>query len=239
MRERLRTAWHHFRRLQREELGVLSLVLLIAGGIWAFVELADEVREGELRKFDEMVLLAFRTAGDSKDPSGPFWIEEAVRDITSLGSPTVLVMVTLAACVYLLLLKKRRMALLLFVTIGGGQLASSLLKIGFDRPRPDLTSHGAEVYTASFPSGHSMVSAVTYLTLGALLARVQPGQALKTYTLSIAVVLTVLIGVSRVYLGVHWPSDVLAGWAAGAAWAISCWLIAWWLQRRRPEERAS
>ena len=106
------------------------------------------------------------------------------------------------------------------------------MKWVFSRPRPDLVPHGAEVYTASFPSGHSMMSAVVYLTLGALLARTQSDRSVKTYVLAMAVVLTVLVGTSRVYLGVHWPTDVLAGWALGGAWALVCWSAMTWLQSR-------
>ena len=109
---------------------------------------------------------------------------------------------------------------------------STLLKIGFDRPRPDLVPHEAIVYTASFPSGHAMLAAVVYLTLGALLARVQPRRLLKLYLLGLAILLTVAVGASRVYLGVHWPTDVVAGWAVGAAWALLCWAAALWLQRQ-------
>ena len=81
-----------------------------------------------------------------------------------------------------------------------------------------------------------MMAAVTYLTLAALLARVQPTRALKIYLFALAALITVLVGVSRVYLGVHWPTDVLAGWTAGAAWALGCWLVALWLAQRRGEE---
>lgn len=84
---------------------------------------------------------------------------------------------------------------------------------------------------SSFPSGHSKLSAVTYLTLGGLLARMHPQPWVKTYLLLLATLLTFLVGVSRVYPGVHWPTDVLAGWAAGAAWALLCWLFAGWLQQ--------
>jgi undecaprenyl-diphosphatase len=128
--------------------------------------------------------------------------------------------------------RKAHAALFVVAAVGGGMLLSTLLKMGFDRPRPDLVPHGALVYTASFPSGHATLSAVVYLTLGALLARVQPRFVLKFYLLGLAIVLTVTVGVSRVYLGVHWPTDVLAGWALGAAWALFCWAAALWLQRR-------
>jgi len=126
---------------------------------------------------------------------------------------------------YLLLAGEGKAALFIFAAVAGGQVLSSLLKLGVDRPRPDLVSHLAEVYTLSFPSGHAMLSAVTYLTLGSLLARVLPGRVLKTYVLAVAVIATLLVGISRVYLGVHWPSDVLAGWCAGSAWAMLCWLV--------------
>ena len=110
-------------------------------------------------------------------------------------------------------------------TISGAVL-SSLLKLGFDRPRPDLVPHLTHVYSASFPSGHAMVSAVVYLTLGTLLTRIVSGIWLKIFVMAVAVLLTGLIGLSRLYLGVHWPSDVLAGWAAGAAWALVWWTVA-------------
>jgi undecaprenyl-diphosphatase len=116
-------------------------------------------------------------------------------------------------------------------------LLSTLLKLGFERPRPDLVPHAVVVYTASFPSGHAMLSAVTWLTLGALLMRVEPRRRVKAYVLALAVLTTLLVGASRIYLGVHWPTDVLAGWCIGAAWALMCWLAALWLQRRgRVEE---
>jgi undecaprenyl-diphosphatase len=118
------------------------------------------------------------------------------------------------------------------VAIAGGMLLSPVLKLGFDRPRPDLVPHEVLVYSASFPSGHALQAAVVYLTLGALLARVQPHRRLKGYVLMVSVVLMLLVGSTRVYLGVHWPTDVLAGWAAGAAWAILWWLITFWLQQR-------
>jgi undecaprenyl-diphosphatase len=121
---------------------------------------------------------------------------------------------------------------LVLVSVAGGLLLSTLFKEAFDRPRPDLVTHGATVYTASFPSGHSMMAAVTYLTLAVMYARVEPRRAVKIYLIAVASLIILLVGASRVYLGVHWPTDVLAGWLAGATWALFCWLIARWLQRR-------
>ena len=211
---------------EKIEFSVLQAGIVAAGGLWGFVELAEVARDSSARAFDTEILLAFREAGQTDNPIGPLWFEEAMRDITGLGSTIVLVMVTAVAIFYLLLIGRWRTALLMLVTVGGGQILSSLLKLGIDRPRPDLVSHLAEVQTLSFPSGHAMMSAVTYLTLGSMLAGIVPGRATKIYVLGVAVLITLMVGVSRIYLGVHWPSDVLAGWCAGFAWAMLCWLVA-------------
>jgi undecaprenyl-diphosphatase len=214
------------------ELPTLLLLGVIAGGLWGFFELADEVMEGETHRLDESLLLAMRTAGDAADPIGPGWLEEAGRDFTALGGVSVLTFITVMSCSYLLLAGKPHAALYLLVAVGVGVLISNGLKAGFERPRPELVPHGSIVHTASFPSGHSMLSAVTYLTLGALLARIQPRRRLKVFLLATAMLLALLVGASRVYLGVHWPTDVLAGWTAGAVWASLCWLAAIRLQQR-------
>jgi undecaprenyl-diphosphatase len=123
------------------------------------------------------------------------------------------------------------------VSVAGGVLIGQTMKWAYARPRPELVPHGAEVFTASFPSGHSMMAAVVYLTVGALLARTQADRGVKVYILVVAVLLTVLVGASRVYLGVHWPTDVLAGWALGGLWALVCLVAMLWLQSRgRVEE---
>lgn len=219
-------------RAERLERWTVLAVLAVAGGIWSFVELADEVVEGETAAIDRALLLAFRSAADPRDPLGPPWLEEVGRDLTALGGIAVLSLLSVAVAIFLLLRRQRGAAVLLAVSVTGGMLASSLLKVFFERPRPDLVPHGVQVFTASFPSGHAMLSAVVYLTLGVLLARVERELRVKAFVLSAAVLLTVLVGISRVYLGVHWPSDVLAGWTVGAAWAVMCWLIARALQRR-------
>ena len=112
------------------------------------------------------------------------------------------------------------------LSVIGGTVLSFGLKLVFERPRPDLVAHLVEVQTASFPSAHAMLSATTYLTLGALLARFEDRRRLKSYVLGVAIGLTVLVGISRIYLGVHWPTDVIAGWCAGAAWAVACARVA-------------
>lgn len=214
------------------ESGTLVTLLAAASALFAFAVIAEDVLEGETHGFDERLLRAFRNPNDLADPIGPPWFEIMMRDITSLGSTTVLTIVTLAAVFYLIMDGKRASAALVAIAVSGGALLTYVLKFGFERPRPDLVAHLVEVSTLSFPSGHAMGSAVTYLTLGALLARTQPRRRIKIYVLTVAVLLTLMVGISRVYLGVHWPTDVLAGWCAGSAWALICWTVALWLQRR-------
>ena len=222
----------------RIELVPLLAIVLVAGGVWLFAEIADEVGEGETRRVDEAILMAMRNPADASDPLGPRWLEEMQRDFTALGGVGVLSVLTLAVSAFLALDRKGRTAILVLIAVGGALVLSSLLKSGFQRPRPELVPHGSYVYTSSFPSGHSMMSAATYLTLGALLARVQPRRRLKILLLGFATLLTLIVGCSRVYLGVHWPTDVLAGWTAGAIWALVCWLIARRLQHKGQIEQA-
>jgi len=217
---------------------MLAGICLIGGALWAFAELADEMEDGESHAFDKSILLALRNPSNLEDPIGPRWLELVARDITSLGGTAVLTLVTLATLGFLLMTRKRGAALLVAVSVAGGTLLSSLLKSGFDRPRPDLVSHAVEVSSASFPSGHAMLATVTYLTLGALLVQVQERRHVQIYLLSWGLLLSLLVGASRVYLGVHWPTDVLAGWCVGAAWALLCAAIALILQRRGSLEKA-
>lgn len=227
---RRRLAWLPARKLP--EFKLLAALIILSGGVYAFIALAEEVLEGETRSFDEAVLMALRTPDDTSRAIGPWWMEVMFADITSLGSATALTLVTLVVVGYLLIARSYAAAGLVLASVAGGQILSSLLKNLFARPRPDLVDHLVNVHTLSFPSGHAMLSAATYLTLGALLARTQSVLAVRGYILAVAVTLTLLIGVSRVYLGVHYPTDVAAGWCAGAVWAMACWLVASRLGRR-------
>lgn len=217
----------------RLEFPVLLAGLLVAGGLWGFFALSEYIEHAPPHSFDTRLLLALREPGQPDNPLGSEKFEGMVRDITALGGVAVLVLLTTLVFVFLILAGKGQIALFVLAAVGGGQVVSTLLKLGIDRPRPDLVAHLMRETSSSFPSGHAMMSAVTYLTLGSLLARITPHQRLKIYFLFVAVLLTALVGASRVYLGVHWPTDVLAGWCVGFAWAMLCWLVArWWLKNR-------
>jgi undecaprenyl-diphosphatase len=218
--------------IARRELRALVAMLAGAVILLACAVLADEAMEGDTQVFDERLLLVLRSAANLSDPIGPSWFEETMRDFTGLGGTGVLTLVTLAAAGDLVITHKAHAALLVMGAILAGLLASQALRWGFDRPRPDPVPHGMQAYAQSFPSGHSMMSALVYLTLGALLARTQSRRRVKAYLLGLAGVLTVIVGVGRVCLGVHWPTDVLAGWALGLGWAMLSVLVMLRLRRR-------
>ena len=196
----------------------VAAAALLAG----FGLVADEVLEGDSVAFDQAVALVFRDNGDMNDPIGPLWLEEAARDITSLGSFAVLGLIVVFTVSYLWLHGKRTTAAFVGFAVIGGTALSNILKEAFDRPRPDVEA-ATRVFTSSFPSGHATLSAVVYLTLGVLLAESTSDNRLRGYFLGLGLFLTILVGVSRVYLGVHYPTDVIAGWSLGAAWALLCW----------------
>ncbi len=225
--------------LRKVEVRGLAFFGIISASLFGFLTIAGEMREGETHAFDDAILRALRSPTDPADPIGPFWVEAIMRDLTALGGYTVLSLILLLAVTFLLMKGKRASALMMAVAVVGGVILSNLLKIGFDRQRPDVVAHLVDVHSLSFPSGHAMLSAVTYLTLGALLARSERGIVMRAYFMGVAIVLTLLIGSSRVYLGVHYPTDVLAGWCAGSAWAFLCWWMARWLQHRGSVEPSS
>ncbi|MDE1158205.1 MAG: phosphatase PAP2 family protein [Neorhizobium sp.] len=204
----------------------LMLFAALAGGLGLFLALTGEVVEGETHAFDERILLSLRTPGDLSVPIGPSWLNHAVGDITALGGTTVLTLMTVLATIYLLLSRQRAIAAFMFLSIAGGWVVSSSLKIFVARARPEIVPHLVEVHDLSFPSGHAMLSAVTYLTLAALLSRAEPYRSSRIFLIFTGILLTMMIGMSRIYLGVHFPTDVLGGWCAGATWAAACWMLA-------------
>ncbi len=217
----------------RVELGVLAALFVGAVSVLGFALLTSEMIDGETVGFDRAVLLAFRDPANLANPIGPPWLADAVRDVTSLGSTIMLTLIVIASAGYLLLDGKRASAVLLLASVIGGAVLSQVMKVLFGRARPDIVPHLMGESSLSFPSGHAMMSAVLYLTLGALLARAQDGRRQQIYLFGVAVFVAVAVGLSRLYLGVHWPTDVLAGWSVGAAWAMGCLLAASWLERGR------
>lgn len=210
----------------------LAAIGLAGGLVLLFAKIAEDVFSNESRTFDTAIIKAMRTSGDLATPVGPPWMENAFADITSLGGTTVITLVAVIATAYLAIAGRPKLGLLTGLSVAAGALVEHLMKLGFDRARPNVVPHLVEVHSLSFPSGHAMLSAMTYLTLGALLAEAQTRWRLRGFIFGTSVALTLLIGVSRIYLGVHWPTDVLAGWTAGAAWALLSWFFA-----RRLEER--
>jgi undecaprenyl-diphosphatase len=200
----------------RGELGAVAALLILAAGTLAFLHLSEEVGEGDTRRFDLGVLQALRAPGDPQVLVGPKWLHIAATDVTALGSVTVLGLFVLLALALLLSLKRWSEALVVLVGAVGGVEISQALKHLFLRERPDLAYRAVEAANPSFPSGHAMLSAVVFLTLGTLAARFAPRRRVKILALGAAVLLSLLVGASRIYLGVHWTSDVLAGWSMSA-----------------------
>jgi undecaprenyl-diphosphatase len=215
-----RPGWDLFVRIA----GVLTFLIAIG----CFVELARSAPKGRYLPLENMIMEAMRPNGQ---PLGQLATAAMVRDITALGSAVVLTILTLLILGYLWMTRRYRTAGLIAFATAGGQLLNLFLKHEFARERPDAVLHLVQVSSSSFPSGHTMESSIFYLTIGALLARMATRRREKSYFIASALLLTFLIGASRVYLGVHYPTDVLAGWSAGTAWALLCWFVADWLGR--------
>jgi undecaprenyl-diphosphatase len=218
-------SWLHLNRLERRELNWLFVGLGACVLLFAFISFAGEVMEGDTLAFDTRILRALRSPTDPTTPVGPPWLENVLLDLTAIGGPTVLGLVTLVVVGFLLLQTRYRTALFVLLTAASGELLNFGMKELFNRPRPTVVPHLRDVVSTSFPSGHAMESAIVYLTLGAILMRVAESRLTKIYIISVATLLTVLVGISRVYLGVHYPTDVIGGWIVGFMWASVCWLV--------------
>lgn len=219
-------------RVGGAEKWTLAGIVSVAIFLMCFTLLANEVVEGDTLSFDRHVLSWTRSSANPAVPIGPVWLREAVRDVTALGGTTVLTIVVLAVSGYLAVVGLHRTALMVIASVLSGVVLSNSLKAGFARARPDHIQDVA-VYTSSFPSGHATLSAIVYLTLAALLCRTQSSPRVKSYILAVSIFLTVIVGLSRIYLGVHWATDVIAGWLVGSTWAIMCWFVMLWLQSQQ------
>jgi len=219
--------WFQLRKLERHEITWLIAGIGVCLLLWGFLALASEVMEGDTTTLDTTILRALRKADDPSRLIGPAWLQGVVLDLTALGGPTVLWLVVLSVVGFLLLQARYHTAVVVMATAASGDVLNFVLKNLFLRPRPDVVPHLRDVSgTTSFPSGHAMESAIIYLTLGAILMQLAERRLTKIYCCAAAMGLTFLVGLSRVYLGVHYPTDVLAGWIVGLFWASLCWLVA-------------
>lgn len=212
--------------LERFDLRLLLLIAVILSGCWVYIELVGEVLSGGTQELDEWILRSLRKPGDLDTPIGPKWLTEVMRDITSLGSTVVLTLIVVAAAGYLLLINRYGICALLVIAASGAGGFSKFMKHFINRPRPDVVEHLTEVTSPSFPSGHSLASAAIFLTIGVVLAQVSEHWRVRIYFVFIAISSSILIGFSRMFLGVHYPSDVLAGLVLGYSWGLFCWLLA-------------
>ena len=195
-------------------IGSAILLLLLM-----FAKLSSEVLEGDTRGFD--LYLLHRAQALRVDH--PHFVD-VMRDLSALGSTVLLTLLALITVVYLALVGSRTMAVLVAGAVVTGAVMVDLMKAAFGRLRPDAAFAEMAAQGLSFPSGHSSISAIVYLTLGALVASTRTRLVEQTYILTVSAVMTGLVGISRVALGVHWATDVMAGWAFGAAWAMA-WLL--------------
>lgn len=217
----------------RGRAGTFAAFVFLAGGLGFFAFVAVAVQGESLLRFDRAILMAFRENGDLAIPIGPNGSTSYVRDITALGSFAVLSFAVLAVAGFLALRGRGDRALAVLGFTIGGTLLGEAAKHLFWRPRPDVVPHLVEVVTLSFPSAHAMQAVVVWFTFALLFAEAQSRVCVKVYLFGAAMLVALAVGLSRVYLGVHWPSDVLAGWALGTAWVSGCWLLDRWLGGRR------
>jgi undecaprenyl-diphosphatase len=236
MTAKARTGWRgwlvRLKPRDRWELTLLVTGIVFLLLVLAITKLASEVLEGETLQFDRAILVSLRDPADLARPKGPRWMLSAALDITALGSATVLGLAVFSVAGFLVLQGLWRRATIVVAASLGGWFLNAALKQLFQRARPDVVPHLREAMSLSFPSGHALQSAAVYLTLGALMMRFAHRRITKIYCITVAAMATVLVGLSRVYIGVHYPTDVLAGWLIGLSWALLCWTIERSLERQ-------
>lgn len=192
-------------------------LLLTAAVLFCLISIL--VISGNTLYIDNLILLSFRKAANTSIPIGPDWLLDFMRDISALGSVTVVIVITVLASGFLIIKKRYQILNILLSAVLGGGLFDLLLKEVFYRPRPQVVPHLVNVDSLSYPSGHSVMSAAVYLTLALILLNLDIKRNIKIYFLYSAIFLILIIGISRIYLGVHYPSDVLGGWDLGLFWS--------------------
>ena len=226
-----KSLFHRFVLKAGHERVLLIVGLLLVAMLWLFAELADEIMEGELQTTDDAVLNALRVEGKPTTPIGPQWVTDMFMDFTALGGISNLLLISAIAILFVALRGDRRLALMIAIGITIGLLSNVVLKLFFGRERPMQEYWLVNVSSQSFPSGHAMMTATVYMTLAVLLARQMPKRRLKVLIIVAALFVTLVVGLSRIWLGVHYTTDVLAGWCAGIAWAL-IWSVVLWTLRR-------
>ena len=208
---------------QWKKTEVFGLIMMLTG-LAVFTALAAQLGTPSVQRFDETVVRSLRNAEDLAQPIGPAWFKELARDFTALGGYGILSTITLLVTTFLHLERRPARAHFVVVAIVAGYSLSMTLKALIARPRPDIVPWLSHVHSSSFPSGHSMMSAVVYLSLGLMLSDLTSRRLVKTFVVVAPLTISALVGLSRVYMGVHYPTDVVAGWWLGISWSLACWL---------------
>jgi membrane-associated phospholipid phosphatase len=211
---------------------VLIALAALSGAVGLLALLGATIARGHQFAFDRAIMLALREPSNLAVPQGPAWLRQAMIDITALGGETLLTLAVALTIAFLLATRHLLTAALVFGGTVTGSIAVALAKMIVGRPRPALVDHLVEVGSASFPSGHAANSATIYLTIALVLIQIVSTSAARRLLFAATAALVTAIGVSRVYLGVHWPSDVLAGWSFGTLWALAWWALGHRLRQR-------
>lgn len=215
------------------EVPRLFFILLFCTAV--FLILGACVAHSAPSAFDQALLLMFRNSENTANPIGPAWLAVHFRDITTLGSNWFVIFTSVIGALCLVKSGYRRHAHFMLVTIGAGIIFSFLLKMGFDRPRPELVPHITKIYTSSFPSGHAMTSAMSYAVFSYVIASIVKVRAVSRIVWIATVIVVFFVGMSRIFLGVHWATDIIGGWCAGLAWYALCRLAFYRYLASRPE----
>jgi undecaprenyl-diphosphatase len=222
---------------QARDLTLIGYALLLGLLTLVSAQIADLVRDAPL-SIDQRILLSLRDPVDRSEPLGGSSFQSMVRDVTALGSGTLTGLFAFALLGYLFLTGRPWAALFVGVAVLGSWGLNEGLKDWFARERPTIVPHLMTATEPSFPSGHTMISATLYPTLAELFGRLLTRRRARVYLMGLAIGLAGLVGFTRVYLGVHYPTDVVAGLCLGLGWALLCGIVARWLQKRHLMDQA-